>query len=282
MKEGRTLAKTLLEAFQEECSGKSVSTQKTYVHALKHFQHWLESVGTNLEAYARSDVQQYIDYLAAQRKSAATIQKIWNAIKAFSRWSGNTQAIKDIRVMKMADIKKQAPKGLSRIERNRVVREVDRSGNQRDYTIVIMLLYTGLRVHELVSLNRNDIQKSERKGNVRVIGKGNQERHIPLNAEVRRALTIYLEKRKDDHAALFLSNRKRRISVRSVQTILEKYGVHPHQLRHTFITSLVRSGEDLSVIQSLSGHQSADMIFRYSQPTEEDKAQAVQNIYLDA
>lgn len=250
------------------------------MHALRQFNDWLLEAGTNLEDFSRSDVQQYIDYLSASRKSAATINKVWNAIKSFVRWTGNYTAIEDIRVVKVSDIKKQAPKGLDRIERNRIVREVDRSGNERDYAIIIMLLYTGLRVRELVSLDRKDIQQSERKGEVRVIGKGNRERIIPLNAEVRRALSAYLMERVDDHTALFLSSRMRRISIRSVQTILKKYGIHPHILRHTFITELVRSGENMSVIQSLSGHQSADMVFRYSQPSAQDKEKAVENVYI--
>lgn len=67
--------------------------------------------------------------------------------------------------------------------------------------------------------------------------------------------------------------------MRSVQHLLGQYGVHPHQLRHTFITGLVRANEDITVIQTLSGHSSADMILRYSQPTEEDRQQAVEAIY---
>ncbi|UOR14179.1 MULTISPECIES: tyrosine-type recombinase/integrase [Halobacillus] len=277
------MTKSVLEVFREEgLKGKSESTCDTYIHALEQFNHWLEGTGTNLEDFSRSDVQQYIDYLTAKRKSAATVNKIWNAIKPFARWTGNAKAVQDIRVVKMADLKKQAPKGLDRIERNRLVREVDRDGNKRDYAIILMLLYTGVRVRELVSLNRDDIQKSERKGEVRVIGKGNRERIIPLNVEVRRALTDYLDQRGDNQPALFLSSRVKRISIRSVQTVLGKYKVHPHALRHTFITGLVRAGEDISVIQSLSGHQSADMVLRYSQPTAQDKEKAVENIYINS
>lgn len=235
--------------------------------------------GTDLYGYARSDVQQYIDYLAANKKSAATINKIWNSIKKYSRWAGKEDAIEEISVVQPPSYYTEAPKSLSQVERNRLIREVDRSGNKRDFTIVMMLLNTGLRVSELVSLDRTDIEISERKGSVRVIGKGNKERVIPLNKETRRALKKYLDERTDRHPALLLSNRGKRISVRSVQYLLEKRGVHPHQLRHTFITGLVRNNEDIAVIQSMSGHASTKMIVRYSQPTEEDKQQVVEELW---
>ena len=61
--------------------------------------------------------------------------------------------------------------------------------------------------------------------------------------------------------------------------LLGKQGVHPHQLRHTFITGLVRAKEDIAVIQYLSGHASADMILRYSQPSEEERQRAVENLF---
>ena len=71
---------------------------------------------TSLGEYSRSDVQQYIDYMAAQKKSAATINKVWNAIKKFSKWAGKKEAIEEVSVVKQTDVKKQAPKGLDRLE----------------------------------------------------------------------------------------------------------------------------------------------------------------------
>ena len=72
-----------------------------------------------------------------------------------------------------------------------------------------------------------------------------------MNAEARRAIQKYLEERSDGHPALFISNRQERTSVRSVQHLLGQYGVHPHQLRHTFITGLVRANEDIASSQQI-------------------------------
>ncbi|MCY7865915.1 tyrosine-type recombinase/integrase [Bacillus spizizenii] len=266
---------------EEKLRAKSDTTIKTYVHAIEQFEYWLKSAGTDLSSYSRADVQQYLDYLTANGKSAATVNKIFNAIKSFSRWAKKEETIEDIRIVKQPDVKNQAPKSLPRLDRLRLIRESDRSNNKRDYAIVTTLLHTGVRVSELTAFNRTDVEMSERKGNIIVRqGKGNKERTIPLNAETRRALQKSLEERDDDHPALFISNRKKRISVRNVQHILKQYGIHPHMLRHTFITDLVRNN-DLVVAQFLSGHSSTEMLARYSKPTQDDMQEAVDQLYLD-
>jgi integrase/recombinase XerC/integrase/recombinase XerD len=272
----------LNQFLSEGLRGKSATTIKTYAHAIQQFQKWLDGAGTNLSDYARSDVQQYIDYLSAKKKTASTINKLWNAIKAYSKWAGKKETIEDIAVVKVADIKKQAPKAMDKIERNKLIRDIDHTGNKRDYAILMTLLMTGIRVSELVALDVTDVEVSNRKGSLLVrSGKGNKERVLPLNSEARRAIEKYLEERTDSDPALFISNRQERISIRSVQHLMEKNGHNAHQTRHSFITWLVRSGEDISVIQSLSGHSSADMILRYSMPSEEDKQKAVDHIFKD-
>jgi integrase/recombinase XerC/integrase/recombinase XerD len=144
------------------------------------------------------------------------------------------------------------------------------------------LLMTGIRVAELVALDRSDVDLSDRKGSLVVrSGKGNKERTLPLNVDARRAIENYLDERTDSNPALFISNRQERISIRSVQHLMEKNGHNVHQTRHSFITGLVRAGEDISVIQSLSGHSSADMILRYSMPSNDDKQRAVERIFKD-
>ncbi len=273
----------MLERFLNEgLRSKSETTIKTYGHAIQQFEKWLDGAGTDLANYARSDVQQYIDYLASKKKSASTINKLWNAIKAYSKWSGKRETIEDISVVKVADIKRQAPKAMDKLERNKLIRDIDRTGNKRNYAILMTLLMTGLRVSELASLDRSDVDLSDRKGTLVVrSGKGNKERTIPLNVDARRAIEKYLEERTDGNPALFISNRQERISIRSVQHLMEKNGHNVHQTRHSFITGLVRAGEDISVIQSLSGHSSADMILRYSMPSVEDKQNAVDRIFKD-
>src|SRR4051794_12155142 len=77
----------LNQILSEGLRGRSATTIKTYAHAIQQFESWLDGAGTKLSDYARSDVQQYIDYLSAKKKSASTINKLWNAIKSYSNWA---------------------------------------------------------------------------------------------------------------------------------------------------------------------------------------------------
>ncbi|ANB66113.1 phage integrase family protein (plasmid) [Anoxybacillus sp. B7M1] len=262
--------------------GKSPHTIRTYRHSLIHFEKWLASVDATLINYSRSDVQQYIDELVARKLSAATVNNHFAAIRAFSAFMHKEDCVRDIRIVKAANANEQAPAALTKLERQRIKREIDRTGNKRDIAIIFTLLYTGIRLSELVALDRDDIKISDRKGELVVRqGKGNKERKIPLHKEVRRAIQEYLKERTDHDPALFLSNYKKRISVRSVQHICKKLGIHPHQLRHTFVTSLVDSGVDDETIRTLTGHSSIIMVARYRSVREEDRENAIDNLYLD-
>lgn len=271
------------EYAQKGTRGKSKETIRTYSYALAQFENWLKEAGTDLNGYGRMDVQQYIDYLSFNKKSAATINKVFNAIKSFSKWAKKEETVEEIRLVKAPNFRLIAPKSLQRLDRLRIVREADRKDKKRDYAIVMVLLNTGVRVSELVALNKDDITIGDRKGSIIVRqGKGNKERTIPLNPETRRAITNSLMERKDDNPALFISNRIQRISKRTVQHMLQKYEIHPHMLRHTFITELIRNGKkDLPLVQFLSGHNSMEVLSRYSGPTEDDMQKAIDELFID-
>lgn len=274
----------IIELFKENSLNQnSVTTIRTYIYSLRQFEKWLSSSGTNLSGYARNDVQHYLDWLAHKKNSVATIHRIFNAIKNFSRWMKKFEAIEDIRIPKMKNYLQEAPVSLERNKRNELIRVVERSGNRRNFAIFIMMLYTGVRVSECAALDQSDLEISERKGSLKIrSGKGNKERTIPLHPEVRRAIKKYLETRNDDNPALFLSNRGKRISIRSIQFIFKKYGINSHQCRHTFISSLLREGKDLPLIQILTGHESISMLLRYGKPSENDKQNAVDCLFLNS
>lgn len=138
---------------------------------------------------------------------------------------------------------------------------------KRNYCILMFLLNLGLRVSELCGLNLNSIQDNS----LKVIGKGNKERDVPLNRVCIEALKDYLEnerrliKEVKDKEALFLSQKGTRISKRTVQRLVKKANEYsglkkdrltPHKLRHTSATLLYRNGADIRSIQYLLGHES--------------------------
>lgn len=158
----------------------------------------------------------------------------------------------------------------------------------RDRAILELLYGAGLRVSELAGLSLDSVDLAGE--TVRVIGKGNKERMVPLGSKARVAIHTWLGRRREFAAtlqeaakgdaaeksdalrALFLSTRGRRLNVRSVQLLVRKWGltatgrtdVHPHALRHSFATHLLDGGADLRSIQELLGHSSLSTTQRYT------------------
>lgn len=134
----------------------------------------------------------------------------------------------------------------------------------RDCAMLELLYSSGLRLAELVGLDLTDLDIQQ--GMVRVLGKGNKQRDLPVGRQAIRALTAWLAVRSElcdmDEPALFVSKRRRRISARNVQSRLEYWQrerglnqkLHPHKLRHSFASHMLESSGDLRAVQELLGH----------------------------
>jgi len=261
-------------------AGKSEQTAKTYAHAVSQFGRWLEQNGGAVEAPTRHDVQSYVTWMVSRGKSPVTIEKVFAALTAYAEFLHRPEIVQEIRRPPVRKVRNVAPKSLERNERNRLLRAVEQSGNLRDTAIVYMLLYAGLRVSELCGLDREDVVLSDRKGTVHVRrGKGDVARNVPLAHEARFHLSRYLESRKDDNPALFVSGQGRRISARTVEWMLKRYGTYPHALRHTFCRTLVSNGVDLATVAELAGHADVNMTRRYAKPSQEELERAVEGAF---
>ena len=155
--------------------------------------------------------------------------------------------------------------------------------NFRDYTIITILLYTGLRVSELIKIKKsdflNDIQS------VKIIGKGNKERVIPLSNNLWEIITSYIE-RYNPSSYLFYKSKKKKdthIIRQTINKILIKYSnylglegtISPHSLRHNFLTKIVRKTQDINIANQLAGHSSINTTKIYLHPNIEELRQAV-------
>jgi len=149
----------------------------------------------------------------------------------------------------------------------------------RDRAIVEVMYSCGLRVSEVVGLNVEDLDLSE--GFVKVKGKGNNERLVPLGTKARDAITAYFPVRQtslqrsrepEKFPALFLNSRNGRLTTRSIGRLIKRYAnqacffrpIHPHAIRHTFATHLLNAGADLRAIQELLGHSSLSTTQKYT------------------
>jgi integrase/recombinase XerD len=260
--------------------GKSQLTVKNYRHSLELFNDWLVDNDGDLAKLTRLDVQLFIQHLKSKGNSARTINNRFAAISQFARFNNSPNIIENIRLPQARQAKNIAPESLERTERNNLLREVERNDNPRDIAIVNLLIRTGIRVSELVALDRADVVTGERSGSITVRnGKGNVSRRVPLSTEARLYLSKYLDTRDDNDPALFLSNYRQRISVRAIQHMLSNYGVHPHALRHTFARELVSKGVDLCTVADLCGHADINVTRRYSKPTERDLKVAIDKAF---
>lgn len=145
----------------------------------------------------------------------------------------------------------------------------------RDQVIMELLYGSGLRVSELIGLNRENLDLES--GLIRVLGKGSKERVVPVTNYAIQAIEVYLGLRSDDKQALLLNYQGKRLSDRSVRRILDKlvakisleHHVNPHMLRHSFATHLLDGGADLRSVQELLGHQKLSSTQIYTHLTRE-------------
>ena len=227
-----------------------------------------------------SDIHAFLSYMAIELKSksakrarkASTIRVFFNYLSQ----KANLITINPAQNLETPKSDKRLPKYLNLEESKKLLEassDEDNRNYQRDYAITTLFLNCGLRLSELVGINIQDIDFSEAKLNV--IGKGNKERTIYLNRACLKALSDYLfirpqvgikaDKLNSDKA-LFLSERKERISRRTVQYIiskeLQKAGLDSrkfsvHKLRHTAATLMYQYGNvDIRALQELLGHES--------------------------
>lgn len=243
--------------------GKAELTVKTYIAVIEKFQSWLSLADKGLSEIYNSDVQTYMDYLEEQQKNPGTIEKYLAAISVFARFTGHTEIVLDIH-KKEKDKDHDTPESLTDIELEKVLSEVKADGNHRNIAIVYTLLHTGLRISELCTLDRSDLDLTGDKGKLFVRNNdGEVERVVPLSSEVRMHLTSYIESNRINEGALFISNANNRMTPRAIQYMLEKYNVSPHKLRHTFCQQLINKGIDIHTVAKLAGHKDVNVTKKY-------------------
>lgn len=244
------------------------------------------------------DINSFIAYLATNLKSkAATRARKISTIRIFFNYLTNKAHILEINPAQTLETPKQdkrIPKYLSLDDSKKLLNitaSEENRNKERDYAIITLFLNCGMRLSELVGINIKDIDFNECKLNV--IGKGNKERTIYLNKACMNAIDDYLNIRPNEKIqynskdALFLSERRERISNRTVQYIVKqellkagldinKYSVH--KLRHTAATLMYKYGNvDIRALQELLGHASISTTEIYTHVDNEQVRNAVES-----
>ena len=252
--------------------GRSLRTLRAYEFDWSQFAAWYTEVNQEpftLERLAAMDVQDYLTWGQQQSLKATTLNRRLAWLKQYATWGAEQKVVdpdmrRRIKAIPIQRKQQLAPRSLSPQEARKLLKEVKVRGNPRDEAIISILLYTGLRVGELVSLTLADMTLSERKGVIQVraeVAKGGKERAVPVPKQAREALDVYLgERPSESNGALFIG-RQGALSVEGVAAIVAKYAawsrleeVTPHVLRHTFAYSyLENNSNDLVALADILG-----------------------------
>ncbi|MDD3693343.1 MAG: tyrosine recombinase XerC [Oscillospiraceae bacterium] len=216
------------------------------------------------------DVYDYFNYVKNERgNSARALARKACSLRVFFRYLTNYTHQLEVNPVQNLDTpkaRKTLPKYLTLEQSIQLLKSVDGEFAERDYCMLTLLLNCGLRRAELVGLNITDIKSD---GTLRVLGKGNKERIIYLNAACRDALSRYLPTRpvdgveKKERNALFYSRLKKRISLQGLHYVIKGYlkriegldDFSTHKLRHTAATLMYRNGVDIRVLKEILGHE---------------------------
>ena len=265
-KSNQTLKEEFLSAKQiEGCSLRSISYYgSTLDNLIKNLQKPFNQVETE-------DLRVYLsEYQKRNNTSKQTIDNIRRILSSFFTWLEDEDYILKSPVRRIHKIKttKQVKETYSdeALERLR-----DNCKCIRDLAIIDILSSTGMRVGELVKLNRADVDFANRE--CVVLGKGSKERIVYFDARTKLHLQNYLNSRKDENEALFVSllEPHNRLEIAGVEIMLRKLGrsleinkVHPHKFRRTLATRAIDKGMPIEQVQKLLGHQKIDTTMEYA------------------
>lgn len=249
----------------EGCSEKSLKYYKTTINTM------LDSVGKKVRRIETDDIRSYLtEYQARKQSSKVTIDNIRRILSSFFSWLEDEDYILKSPVRRIHKVKTTSNiKQTYSDEDLEIMR--DSCSEIRDLAIIDMLASTGMRIGEMVLLDRNDINFNERE--CVVLGKGDKERIVYFDARTKIHLREYLRYRKDNESALFVSLKApyNRVTIGGIEARLRKIGkelglsrVHPHKFRRTLATMAIDKGMPIEQLQQLLGHKRIDTTLQYA------------------
>lgn len=246
-------------------------SEKTLIYYRNTIQQMLDSMEKSVCSIGTEDLRDYLaDYQAEKKSSKITIDNIRRIFSSFFAWLEDEDYIIKSPVRRIHRIKSGSTiKETYTDEQLETMR--DNCGNLRDLALIDILASTGMRVGELVLLNKEDISFDERE--CIVFGKGDKERMVYFDARTKIHLQNYLNSRVDTNNALFVSLKAPydRMKIGGIEVRLRELGkrlnidkVHPHKFRRTLATVAIDKGMPIEQLQKLLGHQRIDTTLQYA------------------
>ena len=249
----------------EGCSEKTIRYYQTTLRKV------LDSLENHVTHITTDDLRKYLsDYQEKHQCSKANIDNIRRILSSFFAWLEEENYILKSPVRRIHKIK--TAKVVKETYTDEALEQMrDNCTNIRDLAMIDLLASTGMRVGELVRLNRSDIDFESRE--CVVLGKGSKERPVYFDARTKIHLKNYLDSRSDDNPALFVSllNPHHRLQISGVEIRLRNMGrmlgipkVHPHKFRRTLATKAIDKGMPIEQVQQLLGHSKIDTTMEYA------------------
>ena len=249
----------------EGCSERTTKYyEETIIKFIDDSNKFIKNIDTN-------DIRNYLSqYKEESNCGSTTIDNIRRILSSFFSWLEDEDYIVKSPVRRIHKVKTaQLVKDTLSDENIEHLR--DNCENIRDLSLIELLISTGMRVGEIVNINKKDINFEER--SCIVLGKGNKQREVYFDAKTKIHLLEYLDKRNDDNEALFVSLRKpyQRLSISGIELIVRNLGidsnianVHPHKFRRTLATMAIDKGMPVEQVQKLLGHVKIETTMHYA------------------
>lgn len=256
---------------EKSLSENSVSAYRTDMEKLRVY---ADSIGVEPESITHDHLQNFLAYLHDLGLNKRSQSRILSGVRGFYKYLLIEEVIDSdpTELIESPKIGRKLPEFLTIAEIDAMQAAIDlsKSDGHRNKAIIETLYSCGLRVSELVNLKLTELFFDD--GYIRVIGKGNKERLVPIGHKAIRDINQYLQQRNDvnsrideeDKNIVFLNRWGRQLTREMVFTIIKKYAklagitknISPHTLRHSFATHLVEGGADLRAVQEMLGHES--------------------------
>lgn len=249
----------------EGCSDRTLAYYRVTVA------HLLKSITTGVRRITTEEIRKYLsDYQKINNCSKVTVDNIRRNISSFFSWLEEEDYILKSPMRRIHKIKTKTP--VKEIISDESIEKLrDGCKVPRDLAIIDLLYSTGIRVGELVNLNREDINFEERE--CVVFGKGEKERRVYFDAKAKLHMKNYLDKRTDDNPALFvtLDHPHDRLKISGVEIRLRQLSrklnlerIHPHKFRRTMATRAIDKGMPIEQVQKILGHSQIDTTMQYA------------------
>lgn len=249
----------------EGCSEKSLKYYENTIQCT------VNNIAKDIKHLTTDDLRVYLTtYQQQHNSSRVTIDNIRRILSSFFSW------LEDEGYIFKSPIRR-----IHKVKTDKIIKETytdeeletlrDNTTTIRDLAIIDILASTGMRIGEMILLNKADVNFAERE--CKVLGKGNKERIVYFDARTKLHLQKYLDSRKDDNKALFVSlkNPAKRVTIGGIESRLRKMGlylgihkVHPHKFRRTLATMAIDKGMPIEQLQQMLGHQRIDTTLQYA------------------